>query len=593
LTGLQELWNSIVAPLVAESSPEVIVEIGAGSGTVTDRLLDLDAIEGSIVHSIDPAPAFDVDARSDRFGKRFRFHEAESLAALPEIEGIDLVLVDGDPNWYTVFHELKALERRSLEDGRPFPLVMLHNVRWPHGRRDTYYEPERIPDEYLQPFARGGLMPGRSAPVTDGLAVGLYHATAENGPRNGVRTALDDFLAESYQRWRLVDIPGLSGIGILTSQERLAAAPGIEQVVDRFQSSGFLTQQMRELESARLSAEVERARIDSVREREGDDARRLRHRLRAAEENRELISRQHAEMHARVAELEGMHEAAQLEHDRLMRQLRGVERSLSTAATTRDELEQRAVAAEARLKERDEEVTVLRRERDAIALDLERRRDELDVAATEQARLLTNVEDLEDASADAQRELKDVRREAARVQDAMTAELSALLGRFETAEAERDGMASSLDSAKAEAEAALARAAALENDSVRLTAERAAASRESELVKSQLDEARDALHERTEGAREALARAEAAEASNRALEARVQARDAEIENAEAVRTKALGLAVDVRSARSWRWGHRFFSVLRTLTFRRQRGTNAVDRLTEVLKDETIPTPETD
>ena len=42
---------------------------------------------------------------------------------------------------------------------------MLHDVGWPHARRDDYFAPELIPEEYRQPTIEGGgLFPGISEP---------------------------------------------------------------------------------------------------------------------------------------------------------------------------------------------------------------------------------------------------------------------------------------------------------------------------------------------------------------------------------------------------------------------------------------------
>jgi hypothetical protein len=75
----------------------------------------------------------------------------------------------------------------------------LHDVGWPLGRRDTYADPGRIPSEYRQETAARGLL----VPGNPGLAQrGLYYervATSEGGPRNGVLTALEDFLGERPQ----------------------------------------------------------------------------------------------------------------------------------------------------------------------------------------------------------------------------------------------------------------------------------------------------------------------------------------------------------------------------------------------------------
>ncbi|MEI0736392.1 hypothetical protein VQ056_06415 [Paenibacillus sp. JTLBN-2024] len=48
------------------------------------------------------------------------------------------------------------MERMALSAGA-FPVVMLHDIDWPAGRRDMYYFPESIPEECheTQRHARG------------------------------------------------------------------------------------------------------------------------------------------------------------------------------------------------------------------------------------------------------------------------------------------------------------------------------------------------------------------------------------------------------------------------------------------------------
>ncbi len=67
-----------------------------------------------------------------------------SLEQLPLLEEIDAVILDGDHNWYTVYNELKLLSRQ-VDDGRPYPLVLVHDIGWPYGRRDLYYDPDVDP----------------------------------------------------------------------------------------------------------------------------------------------------------------------------------------------------------------------------------------------------------------------------------------------------------------------------------------------------------------------------------------------------------------------------------------------------------------
>lgn len=156
-------WETVVQPALDATMPRTVVEIGAEAGHLTDRLVGWCQARGAILHAIDPKPAFDVPAWEARCGDNFVMHVAMSLDALPTIADIDAVLIDGDHNWYTVHEELRLIETGCTSRGRSFPLVLVHDIGWPYGRRDLYYDPETIPAASRQPYGRGAMLPeGRS-----------------------------------------------------------------------------------------------------------------------------------------------------------------------------------------------------------------------------------------------------------------------------------------------------------------------------------------------------------------------------------------------------------------------------------------------
>jgi hypothetical protein len=81
-----------------------------------------------------------------------------SLEVLPKLAGTyDCILIDGDHNWYTVYHELKTIAERDLL--RPGGIVFFHDIEWPWGRRDLYYQPDLIPPEYRHRLSSEVLCP--------------------------------------------------------------------------------------------------------------------------------------------------------------------------------------------------------------------------------------------------------------------------------------------------------------------------------------------------------------------------------------------------------------------------------------------------
>ena len=116
------------------------------------------------LHVIDPVPEFDPAEHERRFPGRYIFHRDLSLNVLPTWSPMDAALIDGDHNWYTVYHELQLLADVAPTPARPLPVLILHDVGWPYGRRDLYYAPEQIPEEFRQPYAQRGMRPGTQGP---------------------------------------------------------------------------------------------------------------------------------------------------------------------------------------------------------------------------------------------------------------------------------------------------------------------------------------------------------------------------------------------------------------------------------------------
>jgi hypothetical protein len=217
--SMSEFSDIILGALEIADAKE-IVEIGAEFGGMTFQLADFAAERGGRLTSIDPAPKPEFLAWVAK-NPQVRHIAKPSLEALPGAKGVDAWLIDGDHNWYTVYHELKSIEAACRRDGKPL-LAILHDVEWPSGRRDMYYAPDQIPAEYRQPYdydggavpGFGGLLPGRGFRGMGQFAFAL----TEGGPRNGVLTAVEDFMEELNEQGRSVafcQVPAVFGLGIL------------------------------------------------------------------------------------------------------------------------------------------------------------------------------------------------------------------------------------------------------------------------------------------------------------------------------------------------------------------------------------------
>jgi SAM-dependent methyltransferase len=293
---MNRFWELVLLPALEALEPRCIVEVGAANGALTTKLLEWGAEHDAVVHSIDPQPDFDLTAWRKRYGKQFVFHKGRSLNVLGRIENVDAALIDGDHNWYTVIGELRILERTALAVGRPPPLVGLHDVDWPYGRRDLYYNPESIPAAHRQPYQIKGILPREAELSHAGLNGHLNNATHENSIHNGVRTAVEDFLSESQLDWKLHSVPGLHGLGILLSGERLTASPRLSSVVNSFGTARFLRRWCGAVELARVHAEIAIATRRESERKLAEQAAKLRGELERLHRQLELAAGTEAEL---------------------------------------------------------------------------------------------------------------------------------------------------------------------------------------------------------------------------------------------------------------------------------------------------------
>lgn len=189
-----------------------VAEVGAYAGDLTRLLLQWAQPRGARVVAVDPdpkPPLVELDAQHDDLD----LIRATSHVALAEMELTEAIILDGDHNYFTVAGELRLIAERS-GDG-PLPLILFHDVGWPHARRDSYEAIDEIPvDQRPHPVVEGGgLFPGEPGIRHGGLPM-PHSAAREGGPRNGVLTAIEDFMEARYDL-RLAIIPPFFGFGVL------------------------------------------------------------------------------------------------------------------------------------------------------------------------------------------------------------------------------------------------------------------------------------------------------------------------------------------------------------------------------------------
>jgi Methyltransferase domain len=226
--------ETVVAILDA-ARPRSMLEVGAYAGDVTRILLDWAGGSGARVTAIDPEPEPSLVELSEGHPE-LNLIRKPSHEALPGVELPDAAIIDGDHNYYTVHEELRLIGNKAND--AELPLLLLHDVCWPHARRDSYFAPELIPEEHRNPMVQGaGLFPGEPGLKSGGLPF-TWAAEEEGGPANGVLTAIEDFVAER-DGLQLAIVPAFFGLGVVWHREA-PWSEAVAGVVERFDRNPLL-----------------------------------------------------------------------------------------------------------------------------------------------------------------------------------------------------------------------------------------------------------------------------------------------------------------------------------------------------------------
>jgi len=228
LAQMRELLLAVLDAAGARS----VAEIGAFAGDLTRVLVEWAAGRGAAVLAIDPAPQPGlVELASSH--PALELIRQTSLEALPVIPLPDAIVIDGDHNYHTVGEELALIGGRAA--GAELPLLLFHDVCWPHARRDDYFDAGLIPESRRHPQAgdAGGIFPGDPGLRPGGLPY-PRSAAREGGPGNGVLTAIEEFVA-GRERVRLAIVPAFFGFGVAWHEQApyAAALAGLLEPLDR------------------------------------------------------------------------------------------------------------------------------------------------------------------------------------------------------------------------------------------------------------------------------------------------------------------------------------------------------------------------
>ena len=250
----------LMLPCLDAAGVRSIVEVGAFAGDLTRGARRVGAsrpARGST--AVDPSPQPGLVKLAEERPELELIRET-SLAALPALPELpDAVVIDGDHNFWTVREELRLIGERA--PGAELPLLLFHDVCWPHGRRDDYFDAEQIPEEYRQPVAGSARRdrPRRAGPATPAGCPTRARRSARVAPHNGVLTAIEEFVA-SRERLRLVVVPVFFGFGVVWHEDAPYAGE-LARILDPFDRNPILErlEANRVHQLARVHADAPRA----------------------------------------------------------------------------------------------------------------------------------------------------------------------------------------------------------------------------------------------------------------------------------------------------------------------------------------------
>ncbi|OZG25860.1 hypothetical protein BH683_027335 [Williamsia sp. 1138] len=228
------LFSEVIGRIFGAAQPRTVVEVGVESGGASSIYLDHGA---ESVYCVEPVP---TDEMRETLGNNPDLHLVEgfSPAVLAEIPSGDVYVVDGDHNYATVRGELDWILANA-----PDAIVILHDLLWPWGRRDLYYNAAGLDAADVHDHGAEGPTIWHDDVTAAGF-VGLGQFTAAvdaGGERNGVLTAIEDALAaDPARRHELALVPAVFGLGVIYPTTDVDKAERLRTVLEPYNGSPLL-----------------------------------------------------------------------------------------------------------------------------------------------------------------------------------------------------------------------------------------------------------------------------------------------------------------------------------------------------------------
>ena len=208
LTEMVTYWP-IFSFILDKVKPGSIAEIGSNKGITTRLIHQYTSKENIELNVIDPFLDNSLKSLDN-----INLYEMTSAEYFDGDNQSDVYFIDGDHNYKTVTIELESIKRLS---GTSNLLCFMHDVGWPWARRDLYYNPTNCSDkEYIY---NQSLHLETDEFTYRGFPSGDVYAMAKQygGAKNGVQTAIDDFL-KANDELTYFKLPNVYGLGILISK---------------------------------------------------------------------------------------------------------------------------------------------------------------------------------------------------------------------------------------------------------------------------------------------------------------------------------------------------------------------------------------
>lgn len=207
----------VIPTLLGRFKVKRVLIIGLSNKTIMEELFPFFIENKCLLYAIDSKIDInnlmsEYDGSENYLKDNVNYIPDDSLNVLRELNNFDAVFINGDPNWYTVYNELNIIKKNNSK----FPIVFVCNNKYPHKRRDSYRDPNIIPNEFKNECCND--LPilykeGNEIKCTN-VKDGFCHAIDENTPKNGVLTAIEDFLKENSSL-KFLELNQLEGISLI------------------------------------------------------------------------------------------------------------------------------------------------------------------------------------------------------------------------------------------------------------------------------------------------------------------------------------------------------------------------------------------